>query len=300
MMEGISIEKIGQIVDTSRLSIYRGVLMTESTAADRASLLFDEPLRIDALALVLCTKGRGRITCSLQSYDVEEGMLLLIPPKSILTTETGEADAESRVLLLDPRYLSDCNLNIKKLTSSIMRIMQNPCVRLTQSEFEQYRGLWQLLRGRIDDRAETEFRDDIVRSLVEAITYFVFELFLLHIEERQPLRTNGVSVRLDEYFHRFLHELSQHYLERRSVAFYADRLCISSRYLTTIVRRVSGLSVSEWMNRYLMMEAKYLLKYSEMSIQEIAYKLSFPNQSFFGKFFKQHAGTAPSAFRARQ
>ena len=66
------------------------------------------------------------------------------------------------------------------------------------------------------------------------------------------------------------------------------------------MRRVSGMSVSEWMNRYIMMEAKYLLKYTEMSIQEIAYKLSFPNQSFFGKYFKQHTGMAPSAFRSQQ
>ena len=124
---------------------------------------------------------------------------------------------------------------------------------------------------------------------------------MAHIAAEQPEPAkSGVSVRLDEYFHRFLHELSQHYLERRSVSFYADRLCISSRYLTTIVRRVSGMSVSEWMNRYIMMEAKYLLKYTEMSIQEIAYKLSFPNQSFFGKYFKQHTGMAPSAFRSQQ
>ncbi len=95
------------------------------------------------------------------------------------------------------------------------------------------------------------------------------------------------------------HLSEQHYLERQPVTFYANRLCISARYLTTIVRRVSGMSVSHWMNRYILTEAKYLLKYSELSIQEIAYKLSFPNQSFFGKYFKQHTGSSPSSYRAQ-
>ena len=106
-----------------------------------------------------------------------------------------------------------------------------------------------------------------------------------------------VSTRTEEYFCRFISELSQHYLERQPVTFYADRLCVSSRYLTTVVRQVSGLSVSQWMQRYMLAEAKYLLKYTDLSVQEIAYKLSFPNQSFFGKFFKQRLGVSPTKYR---
>ena len=93
--------------------------------------------------------------------------------------------------------------------------------------------------------------------------------------------------------------MGEHYAERQGVTYYAEKLCISSRYLTTIVRRISGLTVTEWMNRFLVMEAKYLLKYSDLSIQEIAYRLSFPDQSFFGKHFKQHVGVSPSLYRAQ-
>ncbi len=300
MIEGITIEQL-QAVTGGRHSAYRGVLLAERVAADRPAQLFEEPLRIEATTFWLCTKGRSRVICSLRTYEVEEGSLLMIPPKSIISTESGGEACEGIALMCDSNYLSMCNINIKKMTSAMMCIVQHPCVKLTGAELARLRSALALLKDRIDDRAASEFHDDLIRSLVETITYLCCDLFMAHIAAEQPEPAkSGVSVRLDEYFHRFLHELSQHYLERRSVSFYADRLCISSRYLTTIVRRVSGMSVSEWMNRYIMMEAKYLLKYTEMSIQEIAYKLSFPNQSFFGKYFKQHTGMAPSAFRSQQ
>ncbi len=300
MIEGITIEQL-QAVTGGRHSAYRGVLLAERVAADRPAQLFEEPLRIEATTFWLCTKGRSRVICSLRTYEVEEGSLLMIPPKSIISTESGGEACEGIALMCDSNYLSMCNINIKKMTSAMMCIVQHPCVKLTGAELARLRSALALLKDRIDDRAASEFHDDLIRSLVETITYLCCDLFMAHIAAEQPEPAkSGVSVRLDEYFHRFLHELSQHYLERRNVSFYADRLCISSRYLTTIVRRVSGMSVSEWMNRYIMMEAKYLLKYTEMSIQEIAYKLSFPNQSFFGKYFKQHTGMAPSAFRSQQ
>ncbi len=75
------------------------------------------------------------------------------------------------------------------------------------------------------------------------------------------------------------------------MGFYARQLCITPKYLTTLIKRISGLSVSEWIDNYVIIEAKTLLKYSNMSVQEIAYALNFPNQSFFGSYFKRKRST---------
>ncbi|MFQ6940936.1 MAG: helix-turn-helix domain-containing protein [Alistipes finegoldii] len=77
------------------------------------------------------------------------------------------------------------------------------------------------------------------------------------------------------------------------------RLCITPKYLTTLIKRISGQSVSEWIDNYVILEAKTLLKYSTMSIQEIAYYLNFPNQSFFGSYFKRNTGMSPSQYKAQ-
>ncbi len=83
------------------------------------------------------------------------------------------------------------------------------------------------------------------------------------------------------------------------MGFYARQLCITPKYLTTLIKRISGLSVSEWIDNYVIIEAKTLLKYSTMSIQEIAYYLNFPNQSFFGSYFKRNTGMSPSQYKAQ-
>ena len=83
------------------------------------------------------------------------------------------------------------------------------------------------------------------------------------------------------------------------IGFYARQLCITPKYLTTLIKRISGQSVSEWIDNYVILEAKTLLKYSTMSIQEIAYYLNFPNQSFFGSYFKRNTGMSPSQYKAQ-
>lgn len=91
--------------------------------------------------------------------------------------------------------------------------------------------------------------------------------------------------------------LSESFKTERSVAYYARRMCITPKYLTTLIKRISNKSVSEWIDEYVILEAKTLLKYSNMSIQEIAYHLNFPNQSFFGSYFKRNTGLSPSQYK---
>ena len=100
-----------------------------------------------------------------------------------------------------------------------------------------------------------------------------------------------------EHFNNFLKLLSENYTAHREVGWYAEALHLTPRYLTTTIRKVSGYTVSEWINKFVIKDAKYLLKHSDMTVQQVAYELNFPNQSFFGKFFRKHTGMSPGAFR---
>ena len=91
----------------------------------------------------------------------------------------------------------------------------------------------------------------------------------------------------------------ENYKQERSVAFYADKLCVTAKYLSLISKEVSGQPAGNWIDEYVILEAKTLLKSSQMSIQEIADSLNFANQSFFGKYFKHHTGISPKEYRKR-
>lgn len=87
--------------------------------------------------------------------------------------------------------------------------------------------------------------------------------------------------------------------KERNVSFYARQLNITPKYLSSVVKEVSGKTAAKWIDESVILEAKSLLKYSGMSIQEIAYHLNFSTQSFFGKYFKQHTGTSPSRYKRK-
>ena len=81
------------------------------------------------------------------------------------------------------------------------------------------------------------------------------------------------------------------------MAFYADKLCLSPKYLSKLIKEVSGKPAPEWIDSYVMLEAKHLLKYSNLPIKEIVYRLNFSNQTVFYKYFKAHTGMTPTDYR---
>jgi len=105
------------------------------------------------------------------------------------------------------------------------------------------------------------------------------------------------SVRSKMIFEQFLHLVTEYHNSERGMSFYAEKLCLSPKYLSKLVKNVSGRSAPDWIDSFVILEAKNMLKYSDLAIKEIVYKLHFPNQSVFYKFFKNHTGMTPSEYR---
>lgn len=89
----------------------------------------------------------------------------------------------------------------------------------------------------------------------------------------------------------------KHFKENKDVAFYADKLCITSKYLTMVIKETSGKSAKDWIVEYVILEIKTLLKNTNMNIQEIAIRTNFANQSSLERFFRKHTGMSLSQYR---
>ncbi|PXV66283.1 AraC-like DNA-binding protein [Dysgonomonas alginatilytica] len=100
-----------------------------------------------------------------------------------------------------------------------------------------------------------------------------------------------------DLLNQLLRLLLTHYREERSVAFYADKMCLTSKYLSKIIKEISGKSILEWISETVIMASKALLKSSEMTVLQISEELNFPNPSFFSRFFKKHTGMTPIEYR---
>lgn len=122
----------------------------------------------------------------------------------------------------------------------------------------------------------------------------LFEALLLEV---MVLRSDSSAMPADQMMHRFLQLLAREGREKHPIAFYADRLCVSASYVSMFVKRYSGLTALQWIDRALVREAKVLLHHTQMSVSEIAEKLGFATPSFFIRFFRQQTGRTPLQYR---
>jgi len=131
------------------------------------------------------------------------------------------------------------------------------------------------------------------------ILQMLYAVFLLEIQDMQDnaIKERHVPQRMEEIFIGFMRLLPQHFAEHHDIGFYASQLNISNVYLSRVVRQVSGRTVIDYINQMLLMEASFLLRTSQLSISQIAYRLHFADAPSFTKFFSRMKGKTPREYR---
>ena len=266
----------------------------ETLENESAMKLFRFPTRINALGVLFCSKGSISISSDLEHHVINPRSMFVCPPGSIVQIES-EQDAAVHFIFCEEEFVNRVHLDQKQLLHLFMEVRTTPCLQLDDSEWSSINHTLEEIFTEGRSGREDLFSAEIMYSLFRALAYRISRV----IDDRMKTRKETPSLpRHTAYFNAFIEELSHNYMQERSVGFYADRLHLTPKYLTTLLRTTTGRTATQWIDDYVVLEAKNLLKYSSMNIQEVAYYLHFPNQSFFGKYFKQHTGMTPSAYRA--
>lgn len=274
-------------------------IMGECIAANSASEMeiFRFPSRLNALIIGVGTEGETSLTSNLQEFRLKKDSLFIFSPKHILQVQSNNR-FKAHLIVIAPDFLKRINIDTKRMMPLFLQFGSLPCMELTQAESQSLRSFISMVEQELKG-SETDFSSEIIGGLIAATIYKAGDI-LTHYLTEHPEVDSPIHNRAEEYFRQFTELLGEHYKHERSVGFYARQLCITPKYLTTLIKRISGKSVSEWIDNYVILEAKTLLKYSNMSVQEIAYYLNFPNQSFFGSYFKRNAGMSPSQYKAKK
>ena len=274
-------------------------IMGECIAANSASEMeiFRFPSRLNALIIGVGIEGETSLTSNLQEFRLKKDSLFIFSPKHILQVQSNNR-FKAHLIVIAPDFLKRINIDTKRMMPLFLQFGSLPCMELTHAESQSLRSFISMVEQKLKG-SETDFSSEIIGGLIAATIYKVGDI-LTHYLTEHPEVDSPIHNRAEEYFRQFTELLGEHYKHERSVGFYARQLCITPKYLTTLIKRISGKSVSEWIDNYVILEAKTLLKYSNMSVQEIAYYLNFPNQSFFGSYFKRNAGMSPSQYKAKK
>lgn len=291
------IEKSDKIVPLREIAAY-----VNNPDADPEILAFEgrinpkdvgsDPLRIDALMMMLFTEGSGKISVDLKEYEVGVDSMMILNPHNYISIRDCTPDVSGKVLFISHKAVENI---LPKLTDLLPVIVYNrnmPVRRLNADEVEWMSGIFRLIRSKLEGKP-TKFMMPKLYGILQAALYEIMDINIAGQANDKTMRS-----RKEELMAKFILAVMEDCTRHRKVEYYADRLCITPKHLSAVVKEISGMTAGKLIDNYVVLEAKMLLKNTDLTIQEIAARLNFPNQSFFGKYFKHSTGLSPSEFRA--
>ena len=257
------------------------------------------PVRFDGISIFYLKKGHFTVDVNLNSYEVREKSLIIQVPGTIVKLsqydEERIGDMEMIFVLISKDFMSGIRFDLPKVFQDNLRLLDNPCITLDEFQMSLANDYFNLARKIVG--APFTNKREIIGSLLTSLTYLSTDVWAHQVDEARKNIDSQRSARLNQLFERFIALVNEYHCSERGMAFYADKLCLTPKYLSKLIKQASGRSAPDWIDDFVILEAKNLLKYTDLAIKEIVYKLHFPNQSVFFKFFKAHTGLTPSEYR---
>ena len=268
------------------------ILLIDNSHTMRAELSsYNEPFRIDMTMAIIYERGSADLKINMRDYHIEAPAVLLVLNDQIYQSAGHSEDLRSKVILMSRSFSDSLFANSSEILPLKSSIMKNPVMKIENEEnvFGQF---FQLLQN-IAASPRQEFKIESARHLTLSMFYGYSHM------KHEVNEVKSANSRQEEIFTKFTELLERHHKKEREIAFYADKMCMTSKHLSQVIKDYTGKTALGIIEEYVISEAKSMLLSTTMSIQQISDELKFPSQSVFGKYFKRVAGISPSEYRNR-
>ena len=238
-----------------------------------------------------CRKGQIRYTVDTKEKTVKPGDFIIITDRQVVENFSISPDAETQCIVMSMPFFYEVIRDKGDLSALMLFSKDHPVVTLTRQEADVFEQYFLFIKQKISTTGNP-FRKKLVSALVLAMIYDLNNI----IQRVQPVPI-GRQTRAEVIFNDFIKLVEENFQRERRVSWYAQKLCITPKYLSESIKLISKRSPNEWIDKYVMVEIRLQLKNSNKNIKTIAEDLNFPNQSFLGKYFKEHTGMSPSKYR---
>lgn len=276
-------------------------LFSRITPENDTSLLIDTtPMKSAGTILLLMRAGEPfDIEINLEKYTLRPGCFMDIFPGNVVKLyEEPPKSLDAYVLYFDLKFLQNVNINMSALALPAQLSRPQQVVQLEDRECDLLVRYFDLLYLNSTEPGNPVLSRYIATSIIAAVFYQLVQFHHKrlggYLEQESATKVSG---RRHDYVREFIKLVHIHHVRERSVAFYADKLFISAKYLTLLVKEATGRSAAKWIDEFVIMEAKNLLRFSGKNIQQVAYALNFSTQSSFGKYFKHLTGMSPTEYQ---
>ena len=252
--------------------------------------LFEYPAKIDLAIMCICLKGSIEGSINLKPYSFSKNSLFITLPGQIVQYSYKSEDYSGLIIAMSKRFTDNLELNIKESVSAMLYLKENPIILLSADETAYFLDYYNILRQTVR-KVHNNNRMEMTRLLIQALFYHIYN------SQQLQVKSSTQKTKREGLFEKFYRLLLMNYKESREVGFYAEKLCLTPKYLSAVIKDVTERSAFEWINDYVILEAKSLLKSTNKTIQQISDELNFASQSFFSKYFKRLTGMTPKEYR---
>lgn len=265
-------------------------MLREIELLDNAHLLegLRFPYKIKQVTQIVITAGRFSCLVDFRNWSLTAPAVALFLPGQVVESITTDEDFAGFGMVLSSEFTDSLALPVSLQERLFIKNTQfysvDPeVIEVLTSVYKQVANLQR--------QHDNPYQEEIVRHLFSAYYYGLG--YYMHGLQSQP----SSMTTQQEKCEKFMSLVAEHFKTEREIGFYADKLCVSNKYLSSLLKQETGMTALEWIERHVVLYAKSCLSSTSMSVQQISDELGFPSQSVFGKYFKRVEGVSPKAYR---
>ncbi len=284
-----SLHDIADRFDEERVRSYvsHNLAVARISSNELTRHFLSQPFMMDEIRILVLQRGYVDVRVNMLDHRLEAGTLIFIGRYVVTEIMHVSDDIHGFVLSLSDEMLRLSVGNI--LPKAFNGHLQDFTLLLSNEETDFIDSLHLIIYNALKQEMSSS---SVVIQLVGALMMHVS-----HLWEKSDSSQTGARTREQQLFSEFIRLVSQHASTQHSLDFYASHLCVTPRYMSTVVRNVSGKTAKHWLDEAIVNAIKVQLRYTDKQASEIAYDMNFPNPSFFCKYFKRLTGMTPMDYR---
>jgi len=278
----------GELENIEYYSINEDIILVENPIINSN---FQYPFRMDVTLVFISIKGTAESSINMKPYNVKGPCLFTVLPGQIVEYKSTSEDFTGFFVIFSSKFTDSMMENAMERLPLFLSVRENPVIILDEARMKGIIAYVEVMK-RLAKEKDNPYRFEVARYLTLAFFYGSSIDFYKISNDRKMTHQEVITEKL-------LNMVRIHYKKQRSLNFYANELSLSSKYLSRIIKETTYKPVNDWIDGFVVLEAKALLKSTNLTIQQISDELNFPSQSFFGKYFKRVTGMSPKEYKIK-
>ena len=261
----------------------------------------DEAITIDMTIVVVCLRGKLIVTIDNTPHTLGRNQVLFLQPGCVVTNYALSEDFESRALVFSLGTIENSIYLRRKIWDNISYLRLHPIVPLSDDDLRIFRHYYEIATANLQALDDNVYKQEIISHLLRSLVYEFLLLTdrIILVESQKSKVESRKQNSYDDIHSRFLRLLAFSRGRTRKVEEFASQLNVTPDQLTAATKAISSRTALDWITEATVQAITHDLLYTQKSVKEIYYDLDFPSLSFLGKYFKQHTGLSPRAYRER-